>query len=396
MQTDTKTAENGNVAHAEELARDIQQDRGRWLAVNPQDCQTPEDLRLLQAAYLGSLKTTGWGKDLTPSQAFQLAGAARSTGLRPELGEMIMLGGNIYVTEDGCLTVANRHEAYDGYDIEPLDEAGKQAWGIALDELAFLCVVYRKDRKAPTRAVGHASERNVKMEETRTKWLSEMAQKRAVERAHCRAFALPFLGVDEPRDPTTNLSNDTRATMTIDSETGEFVPDAFDLKIAELKTSLRWTDARIEVEFKASNHDKAKLIERMEAVAANPRATKSKPPAPPEKPLLPLDEHAEGTAALDLEPPEPGEDPMTSGTRGRFFDLLHKLGIGVPKKGLKTKEERDADELRTKDERIAWCSHWRVDIGSFTELDEKRALWLCERAEEEGPDGSVPLPPEPK
>ena len=357
----------------EQLAYDVKMERGKWLAVDPRSAESAADMALLQSVYLTNLKTgNGWGKDLTPGQCYVLAVSAKNTGLNPLMGEIMMLGGNVYATEAGILANAARGanaEIYEGYDLEPLEEGEAKKWGIPPDEIAFKCTVYRKDRPRPTIGVGHASEKNVKTQEIKSLWLSEMAQKRAIERAHSRAFPLPFNGVDEPRD-ALNLA-DVAGVVTHDNESGAII-DERDSKVAELKKELGWTTARVDLEFRSASRDKDQLLARMEAARKNPNVKKPRATAEQERdPEQPLIEHdvAEAAIADDLTPPEPVGQSMTKATNNHLFGLLAKLGI---------KEKAD---------RLRWAARYKVVVTSSTQIDERVGAWLCERAEAEGPTG---------
>jgi hypothetical protein len=368
----TMTDEERKAFEEEQLAYDVKLERGRWLAVDPRAADSPGDMALLQNVYLSNLKGgSGWGKDITPAQCYVLAVSAKTTGLNPLLGEIMMLGGNVYATEAGILANATRGanaEVYEGYDLEPLEEAEAKKWGIPPDEIAFKCTVYRKDRPRPTIGVGHASEKNVKAQEIKSLWLSEMAQKRAIERAHSRAFPLPFNGVDEPRD-ALNLA-DVAGVVTIDSGSGQVI-DERDSRVAELKKLLGWTTARVDLEYRNCSKDKDQLIARMEAAKNNPNVRKAREARENKDPEQPLIEHAVAEAAVadDLEPPEPVGQSMTKATNNHLFGLLAKLGI---------KEKAD---------RLRWAARYKVVVTSFTQIDERVGAWLCERAEAEGPSG---------
>src|ERR1700682_5299040 len=175
------------------------QDQAKFFAANPTAAFTDgASMALLQSVYLTNLpKQFEWARDIGPHGAMALATAAAQTGLNPLFGHLIMLGGNIYLTEKGCHHVTNTNDDFDGYELEPVPKSDFEAYGFAPDDIAFKCLVYRKSRSRPTVAYGRANVRNVLLPAAKANWVSEMAQKRAIQRTITRAFALPFSGADE-------------------------------------------------------------------------------------------------------------------------------------------------------------------------------------------------------
>ncbi len=188
------------------------QDQAKYFAANPTAAFTDgAAMALLQSVYLTNLpKQFEWAKDIGPHGAMALATAASQTGLNPLLGHLIMLGGNIYLTEKGCHHIANTNDDFDGYDLEPVPKADFEAYGFAPDDIAFKCSVYRKNRSRPTVAYGRANVRNVLLPAAKTHWLSEMAQKRAIQRTIVRAFALPFGSADEMHEDMDVTPHESR------------------------------------------------------------------------------------------------------------------------------------------------------------------------------------------
>jgi hypothetical protein len=198
---------NNALATTEKPADQQQADRERaeqakYLAANPgKALGSGAAISVLQNVYLSTLsKQFEWGKNLSRESAFALAVAAAQTSLNPLFGHIVVLGGSIYLTEKGCHHIANTNPQFDGYTLEPIPKSEYESLGFRAEEVAFKCEVYRKDRSRPTPGYGHASPANTSLPAVKTMWISEMSQKRAIQRAIIRAFDLPFVGADEPAD----------------------------------------------------------------------------------------------------------------------------------------------------------------------------------------------------
>lgn len=195
-----KNAEE-KAAHTKQVESE-RREQAKYLAANPTEALgSGAAIAALQTVYFSNIpKQFEWGKSLTVEGAFALATAAAQTGLNPLFGQILMLGGSIYLPEKGCHHIANTDPRFDGYELEPVPKSDFEAFGFKSDEIAFKCSVFRKDRTRPTVAYGRASVANVSLPVVKQHWLSEMAQKRAIQRAFIRAFALPFQGADEPAE----------------------------------------------------------------------------------------------------------------------------------------------------------------------------------------------------
>lgn len=139
-------------------------------------------------------------RDCNREQALEVARIALAYQLDPFLGELIPYQGKPYLTFDGRIRIADRHEQYDGYDLLPPSDVELKALRPAENESIWKCVVYRKDRTRPTVAYGRAGgpqDRNpVGKSDSVT-----MAQKRAIHRALRAAFPVPIPGLEEHLSP---------------------------------------------------------------------------------------------------------------------------------------------------------------------------------------------------
>lgn len=116
--------------------------------------------------------------------------------LDPALGEIVLLGGKVYITAEGYQRIADSHPQYDGMELRPMAEDERKAMKVGDDEQAFVCFVHRKDRSFPSVGYGIASARNIAMGSMKV-FERELAQKRAMHRALRGAFRAGYADYDE-------------------------------------------------------------------------------------------------------------------------------------------------------------------------------------------------------
>lgn len=172
-----------------------------------------DDQQEAQASALAKrLKGPQFPDNATPEQALEVARVAVAYGLDPFLGELMPYKGRPYITFDGRVRIADRHPAYDGYDLEPASELEIKALRATPESSVWKCTVYRKDRSRPTVAYGKAGGQG---EQNKNIDVALLAQKRAIHRALRAAFPVPIPGLEE------SLTGDQlRAIHAYDSDAG--------------------------------------------------------------------------------------------------------------------------------------------------------------------------------
>jgi hypothetical protein len=125
-----------------------------------------------------TVKNLQWSGKLTKSEKAVLYHATKAYGLDPALREVLVLGGNMYVTVQGLVRIAERSGEYAGCRFEelaPLEEG----------ERRYRCIVRKivQGQICAFEGLGRASVSNVQSKLVRDQWLDEMAQKRAMGRA---------------------------------------------------------------------------------------------------------------------------------------------------------------------------------------------------------------------
>jgi hypothetical protein len=115
------------------------------------------------------------------------------TGLRPELGEVMIYQGGIYVTIAGRWRNAHRHGLLMGTRPRPANDAEKRNAGYQRDDIVWICDVWRKGCTQPFTGWGKVTAKEIKAANVHTpqhKHPVEIARKRAQYDALRCAFPL--------------------------------------------------------------------------------------------------------------------------------------------------------------------------------------------------------------
>ena len=123
----------------------------------------------------------------SPEVARALALIGERYELDPALGEVLILGGKVYIGFEGYLRIAEQNPAYDGYELRPMSEQDRQDAKVGINEFAYVCHVWRKDRRFPSVGFGVASDATISMGPMKL-FAREVAEKRAFHRALKMAF----------------------------------------------------------------------------------------------------------------------------------------------------------------------------------------------------------------
>jgi hypothetical protein len=138
-----------------------------------------------------------WSGKLTKTEKAVLYLATPAYGLDPALREVLVLGGNMYMTAAAMVRIAERSGTYAGVALEempPLEE-GERRYRATVRKVIATTVA------GPVfgefQGIGRASENNVASKIVREQWLDEMAQKRAISRAIRNAYPINVPAIDE-------------------------------------------------------------------------------------------------------------------------------------------------------------------------------------------------------
>lgn len=131
-----------------------------------------------------------------PEVVRALAAIGDHYSLDPALGEISILGDKVYINFEGYLRIAEQHPQYEGYELRPMNEQERKDAKVGADEFAYVCHVYRKDRRFPSVGYGVASDLSVSAAPLRV-YKREIAEKRAFHRALRMAFRAGIPDYDE-------------------------------------------------------------------------------------------------------------------------------------------------------------------------------------------------------
>lgn len=191
-----------------------------------------------------------WPQNLTPQQVELNARICLAYGYDPLMGEVVILGGKLYVTCPGRLRVAQQNEDYGGFDFEWVgadDDGLRRTMQIGPMDIAAKATVHRTNRR-PTVAFGmvRAYEMTAKNQDGRARFPivasnpQEMAYKRAVERAHRYAYSMPLPSAEEKSE------EEAVAERRVDVETGEITGDSAGCTAKQRgKIHAQWADAQL-------------------------------------------------------------------------------------------------------------------------------------------------------
>ncbi len=156
-----------------------------------------------------------WPKEYESSPAAMLALAKVSIayGLDPLMGEIIVLGGKLYVTFEGRLRKAMDHEQYAGLECRPATEEERAAFRAAETDHVWRAEIYRRDWQKPV--VGWGRVTLTDSNPVARQWPQAQAEKRAKARALRDAFSIPLPNAEEAAE------YEGSPQRYIDGETGE-------------------------------------------------------------------------------------------------------------------------------------------------------------------------------
>ena len=140
-----------------------------------------------------------WSGKLTANEQAALNQICIIYGLDPILKQVVMLGGNVYITGGGLKVIANKEKetALNGIELTPATEEERKLARVPEDSHYWKATVWKKGCEKPFTEFGEASTGNVRLHQADWKSYQDMAKTRAVNRALRNAYDVAFTSLEE-------------------------------------------------------------------------------------------------------------------------------------------------------------------------------------------------------
>ncbi|TPV95715.1 MAG: hypothetical protein B7733_08520 [Myxococcales bacterium FL481] len=148
-----------------------------------------------------------WPQKLSREEKGYVWHVARSLGLNPLMGEVLMLGGSLYVTRVGLQNVSHKDPETAPKSLVPEPCTDEERRGLGIDPTcdtpgpnyvyAFKCTVHKRNGDGPFIEFGSACVKDVGLKPPNPKNLAAMARTRATNRALRAAYAVAMTSFEE-------------------------------------------------------------------------------------------------------------------------------------------------------------------------------------------------------
>ena len=161
-----------------------------------------------------------WSGKLTINEQRALNQICLIYGLDPILKQVIMMGGNVYITGGGLKVIANKDKetAIDGLIVLPTTKQEREDYGCTINDPKekeyqhlFKAILYKKGCVHEFIEWGEANFSNVKIYNADFKSIADMAKTRGVNRVIKNAYSIAFtsfeeLGYSEEQAPVVDIT----------------------------------------------------------------------------------------------------------------------------------------------------------------------------------------------
>jgi len=140
-----------------------------------------------------------WSGKLTANEQAALNQICAVYKLDPLLRQVVMLGGNVYLTGGALKVIANRDPQYalNGIELYPATDEERKLARVPEESHYWKAIVWKKGSERPFTEFGEANKDNVKLYQADWKAYQDMAKTRAVNRALRNAYAVGFTSLEE-------------------------------------------------------------------------------------------------------------------------------------------------------------------------------------------------------
>lgn len=139
-----------------------------------------------------------WTGKLTANESKAVNHICLLYGLDPLLKQIVVLGGNFYITKSGILNIAYTDpNPPDSIEVIPATPQEREHARVPDTSHFWKAFVYKKNSNRPFIEFGEASEKNVNLHNKDWRSLSDMAKTRAVNRTLRNAYRIGFTSLEE-------------------------------------------------------------------------------------------------------------------------------------------------------------------------------------------------------
>jgi len=144
------------------------------------------------------LANSMWSGKLKPAELKALNNVCMLYGLDPLQKQVVVLGGNLYVTKSGILNIAHQDEnPPEGIEVVPATKQEREDSGVPPLSHYWKAVVYKRGMAKPFIEFGEANTQNVRLHQADWRVISDMAKTRAVNRALRNAYRIGMTSIEE-------------------------------------------------------------------------------------------------------------------------------------------------------------------------------------------------------
>jgi hypothetical protein len=139
-----------------------------------------------------------WAGKLTPNEQAAVNNICKLYNLDPLQKQIIVLGGNFYVTKSGILSIAHQDvNPPEGIELIPATKQEREDAHVPDDSHYWKAVIYKQSMAKSFNEFGEANAANVKLNIKDWRSISDMAKTRAVNRALRNAYRIGLTSLEE-------------------------------------------------------------------------------------------------------------------------------------------------------------------------------------------------------
>lgn len=177
-----------------------------------------------------------WQGKLTTNEQRAVNHICKMYNLDPLQRQILVLGGNMYITKSGILNIAhNDANPPAGIEVVPATKQEREDSNVPVGSHYWKAIVWKKGMEKPFIEFGEANEKNVNLHNKDWRVISDMAKTRAVNRALRNAYRIGFTSVEEMglSEPPPIVEQNEKDTESCELHESETVPPENDALISD-------------------------------------------------------------------------------------------------------------------------------------------------------------------